>query len=169
MDRLIGTIRRECVDQTLFWNKRDLEEKLEEYRDYYNAYRVHQALNLKTPEEAYREEPTYPGEIEKFCVAVTWQGSISNPACCLIRNSPFTPSETCPSRRHRQTWAVLPHRGVEELPRLFLPGPELPRQRQGVGQPGRCPDRRRQEPSPRLHRRQAVQAGCHSVNYHFHL
>jgi transposase InsO family protein len=48
-ERLVGTTRREFLDQTLFWNERDLEEKLGEFQDYYNAHRVHQALNLKTP------------------------------------------------------------------------------------------------------------------------
>ena len=33
-EQLVGTVRRECLDQTLFWNKRDLEEKLEEFQDY---------------------------------------------------------------------------------------------------------------------------------------
>ena len=54
-ERLIGTIRREYLDQILFWNGRDLEEKLEEFQDYYNAHRVHQALDLKTPKEAAGE------------------------------------------------------------------------------------------------------------------
>jgi hypothetical protein len=48
-ERLIGTIRREYLDQILFWNGRDLEEKLEKFQDYYNANRVHQSLNLKHP------------------------------------------------------------------------------------------------------------------------
>ncbi len=51
-ERLVGTIRREFLDHTLFWNERDLEEKLGEFQDYYNAHRVHQALDLKTPDEA---------------------------------------------------------------------------------------------------------------------
>ena len=58
-ERLIGTIRREYLDQILFWNGRDLEEKLEEFQDYYNAYRVHQSLSLRTPDEAAgKESPT---------------------------------------------------------------------------------------------------------------
>ncbi|MFP6888371.1 MAG: integrase core domain-containing protein [Nitrospinota bacterium] len=56
-ERLVGTIRREFLDQTLFWNERDLEEKLGEFQDYYNAHRVHQALNLKTPDEAAGKGP----------------------------------------------------------------------------------------------------------------
>jgi transposase InsO family protein len=36
IERLIGTIRREYLDQTLFWNQGDLERKLDSYEVYYN-------------------------------------------------------------------------------------------------------------------------------------
>ncbi len=51
VERLIGTIRRECLDQTLFWNSLDLERKLTAYQDYYNTYRVHSSLNGAPPIE----------------------------------------------------------------------------------------------------------------------
>jgi transposase InsO family protein len=38
VERLIGTIRRECLDRLLFWTATDLEAKLHEYRRYYNAH-----------------------------------------------------------------------------------------------------------------------------------
>ena len=41
MERLIGTIRREYLDQTLFWNTKNLEQKLEDFRQYCNRDRVH--------------------------------------------------------------------------------------------------------------------------------
>ena len=34
VERLIGTIRREFLDQVLFWNTRDLERKLAEFQAY---------------------------------------------------------------------------------------------------------------------------------------
>jgi transposase InsO family protein len=49
VERLIGTIRRAYLDQTLFWNAADLLRKLDEFRDYYNAHRVHRALDGTTP------------------------------------------------------------------------------------------------------------------------
>lgn len=49
VERLIGTVRRECLDQTLFWNARDLEQKLTDFRDYYNHHRTHQSLSGATP------------------------------------------------------------------------------------------------------------------------
>ena len=50
IERLIGTIRRECLDHTLFWKMTtDLERKLSAFKDYYNRYRVHAALKGQTP------------------------------------------------------------------------------------------------------------------------
>jgi transposase InsO family protein len=36
VERLIGAIRRECLDRTLFWTAADLELKLLEFQRYYN-------------------------------------------------------------------------------------------------------------------------------------
>jgi putative transposase len=41
VERLIGTIRRECLDRTLFWTAADLERKLVEFQQYYNEHRTH--------------------------------------------------------------------------------------------------------------------------------
>jgi len=34
VERLIGTVRRECVDRLLFWTYADLEQKLVEFQEY---------------------------------------------------------------------------------------------------------------------------------------
>jgi putative transposase len=49
MERLIGTIRRECLDRTLFWTTSDLEAKLGDFQHYYNEHRTHAGLNGKLP------------------------------------------------------------------------------------------------------------------------
>jgi len=49
IERLIGTIRRECLDRLLFWTATDLELKLLSFRDYYNRYRTHSAREGQTP------------------------------------------------------------------------------------------------------------------------
>jgi transposase InsO family protein len=49
VERLIGTIRRECLDRVFFWNAVDLARKLEAFRDYYNGHRVHRAIAGLTP------------------------------------------------------------------------------------------------------------------------
>ena len=49
VERLIGTLRRECVDQMLFWSASDLEHKLVAFQDFYNAHRAHASLEGRTP------------------------------------------------------------------------------------------------------------------------
>lgn len=44
VERLIGTLRRELLDQVVFWTARDLERKLGQFQDYYNHHRVHASL-----------------------------------------------------------------------------------------------------------------------------
>lgn len=49
VERTIGTVRRECLDHMLFFNERDLQAKLDEFRAYYNQVRIHSSLNMKAP------------------------------------------------------------------------------------------------------------------------
>ena len=51
VQRLVGTIRQECLDRLLYWNAADLEQKLVSSQHYYNTNRVHQGLAGDTPEE----------------------------------------------------------------------------------------------------------------------
>ena len=51
VERLIGTIRREYLDLVPFWNARDLESKLVNFKDFYNDQRCHYALDGDTPSE----------------------------------------------------------------------------------------------------------------------
>jgi putative transposase len=50
VERLIGTLRREYLDQTLFWTVADLEAKLHAFQHYYNGHRTHTGLAGRTPE-----------------------------------------------------------------------------------------------------------------------
>ena len=51
VERLIGTVRREFLDRVFFWNALDLGRKLGNFKDYYNAHRVHRSLGATTPAE----------------------------------------------------------------------------------------------------------------------
>jgi integrase-like protein len=50
VDRLIGTICREYLDQTLFWTAADLDEKLRIFHHYFNRHRTHSGLEGRLPE-----------------------------------------------------------------------------------------------------------------------
>jgi len=49
IERLIGSVRRELLDQTFFWTKTDLENKLRDYQAYYNEHRCHSSREGDTP------------------------------------------------------------------------------------------------------------------------
>src|SRR5438477_146584 len=55
IERLIGTIRRECLDQILFWTGEDLEVKLNEFKRYYNQH-----FPSTIPKFRYRPKPLTP-------------------------------------------------------------------------------------------------------------
>jgi hypothetical protein len=54
VERLIGTIRRECLDRTLFWTGADLENKLLDFRTYFNHHRTHTSREGRTPDQDTR-------------------------------------------------------------------------------------------------------------------
>ena len=58
VERLIGTLRRECLDRMLFWSASDLEQKLSDFQDFYNAHRAHASLEGRTPVPTRRDVAT---------------------------------------------------------------------------------------------------------------
>ena len=48
-ERVVGTLRRECVDHVIPLGERHLRSVLREYVDYYNATRPHRTLELEPP------------------------------------------------------------------------------------------------------------------------
>jgi putative transposase len=49
VERLIGSVRRELLDQTFIWTATDLESKLRGYQYYYNECRAHSGREGATP------------------------------------------------------------------------------------------------------------------------
>jgi putative transposase len=52
VERLVGTLRRECLDRTQFWATADLESKLLDFKAYFNHHRTHSARVGRPPEDA---------------------------------------------------------------------------------------------------------------------
>ena len=44
VEQIIGTIRRELLDHTLFWNAADFQKKLTDFQTYYNHRLSHSSL-----------------------------------------------------------------------------------------------------------------------------
>jgi putative transposase len=57
-ERWVGSARRELLDRTLVWNRRQLEELLGDYVEHYNTHRPHRTLGQRAPDNrevvAYR-------------------------------------------------------------------------------------------------------------------
>ena len=64
-ERVIGSIRRECLDQVIVLNERHLRRVLREYFSYYHTCRTHLSLN-KDPPESRKVEPPAMGNIAAF-------------------------------------------------------------------------------------------------------
>jgi putative transposase len=57
VERLVGSIRRECLDHIIVWNERSLRRTLQSYFAYYERSRTHLALAKDTPEHRAVEQP----------------------------------------------------------------------------------------------------------------
>ncbi len=66
IERLIGTIRREFLDHTLFWNAADLERKLADFQAYYNQHRTHSSLGGATPADLAGGNPKLQTTLNNF-------------------------------------------------------------------------------------------------------
>jgi len=66
VERLIGTIRREFLDHTLFWNATDLERQLETFRQYYNTHSAHSSLHGDTPSGVTSETVIRRADLNNF-------------------------------------------------------------------------------------------------------
>ena len=60
VERIIGSTRRELLNNVIFFNQRDLQNKLNSYQEYYNDNRAHSSLNQKTPMKMTAEQNINP-------------------------------------------------------------------------------------------------------------
>ena len=58
VERLIGSLRRECFDHVIVLDERHLKRILREYVNYYHSCRTHLSLEKDAPEPRLVESPT---------------------------------------------------------------------------------------------------------------
>jgi putative transposase len=68
IERWVGTVRRECLDRLLIFNRRQLERILHVYVRHYNQQRPHRALALQAPEPSPMPSPR--GEPIRAAIAI---------------------------------------------------------------------------------------------------
>ena len=64
VERLIGSVRRECLDHVITFDERHLRRVLGEYCGYYNSSRTHLGLEKDCPMPRHVEHPVI-GPIEQ--------------------------------------------------------------------------------------------------------
>ena len=64
VERLIGSIRRECLDDVIVLNERHLRRVLHSYVDYYHTWRMHRSLEMDTPQPRMIQLPAV-GPVQK--------------------------------------------------------------------------------------------------------
>ncbi|MGI8933067.1 MAG: integrase core domain-containing protein [Phormidesmis sp.] len=65
-ERLLGSVRRECLDHIIILSEAQLHQVLKEYIQYYNASRPHQGIGQATPQSSRQREtePTATAALE---------------------------------------------------------------------------------------------------------
>ena len=64
VERLVGSIRRECLDRVIVFNERQLRHVLQSYFEYYHEIRPHRALSHDSPIPRAVESPERGDVIE---------------------------------------------------------------------------------------------------------
>ncbi len=65
VERVIGSIRRDCLDHVVVLNDRHLKRILTSYFNYYHCWRTHLSLGMDSPESRSVQSPE-PGKVVQF-------------------------------------------------------------------------------------------------------
>jgi transposase InsO family protein len=57
VERVIGSLRRECLDHVIVWNERSLRRHLQRYLTYYHEWRTHLSLDKDAPVSRAAQPP----------------------------------------------------------------------------------------------------------------
>ena len=101
VERLIGTIRREYLDRTFFWNAVDLASKLDDFQTYYNAYRVHRSLDGVTPVQRAGAPSPASAKLDFLRLETPLSWPVSDASISVTANSRPTSTRLPPYRSLR--------------------------------------------------------------------
>ena len=71
-ERVIGTLRRECLDHMIVLHQQHLQSVLSEYVGYYNQDRLHRTLGLRTPNRGHTRPPIESGRAPCYTGCITF-------------------------------------------------------------------------------------------------
>jgi transposase InsO family protein len=92
VERVIGSIRRECLDYVIVFNERHLRRVLKSYLEYYNRTRTHLSLEKDCPNTRSVQPPERGKVIALRC---------HKSAACTTATNASPPNQSATSPRHR--------------------------------------------------------------------
>src|SRR6266581_4750641 len=98
-ERLIGTIRRECLDHVIVFGQAHLRRILGKYAAYYNNSRIHRSLNKDAPRSLSAD--AIPSAAKTDCTSRSTSALEENSrACQLPVKGSGAGQACCPAPRH---------------------------------------------------------------------
>ena len=95
-ERVIGTLRRECLDHVIVLNERHFSRVLREYVDHYNAVRPHRTLSLDSPDGSEPQlKPIGSARVVRRKVLTAFRASTSGPHDVLPPHEISQPRHVC--------------------------------------------------------------------------
>jgi transposase InsO family protein len=82
VERAIGSVGREYLDHMLFWSKKDLFRKLDQYKAFYNETRGHFSLKGTTPKQAGEKITRAIIPVDNYTCASNGNGLFNTPIAC---------------------------------------------------------------------------------------
>ena len=80
-ERLIGSLRRELLDRTIIWNRRQLQYLVVNYMQHYNTHRPHRSLNQRPPLPAKQDTGDSPLPPTQVIRSTRCNDRVSMPLC----------------------------------------------------------------------------------------
>jgi transposase InsO family protein len=87
-ERLIGSLRRECLDHFLIINEFQLQKIVTQYADYSNQHRAHQGIEQRIPAQFHQSRPPLSNQAKDKVVVTPipkWSASYLRLCFTLIR------------------------------------------------------------------------------------
>jgi transposase InsO family protein len=68
-ERLIGTLKRECLDHFLIFNQHQLKRIVSNFAEYYNQHRAHQGIEQRIPAQFNDPRPLFSNQVKERMIA----------------------------------------------------------------------------------------------------
>lgn len=84
-ERLIGTMKRECLDHFLIFSQYQLKRIVSNYADYYNQHRAHQGIEQRIPDKFSKPRPPLSNQVKGKVIATPFLNGLHHSYSYALR------------------------------------------------------------------------------------